>query len=408
MNLRSLFDFLRRYTFLKTNRFYIFSRGVLFPFGVKLISKFVSNKINENLIVMGAYGGETYLDNTKYLFKYLNQHSDYKLVWITKSYDVIRELNKKGYKAVFKYDLKAIKLLRSANYIFMSHGLVDVLPIKFSPKTTVILTWHGTPLKNIDVRIKRDNRAGYLFHLNLKYNNYTDFLLTATKFIEDQKLFCTALQISQNKLLDFGYPKNDILYNNEKDFVNNLRKQYEISEEIYQIILYAPTWRAETMLEFPISKETLIELNNFLEESNSIFLLKAHMYVTKINFKDYKNIRLVEKTADVQELAVISDLLITDYSSIYFDYLLTMKPIVFFAYDLKEYEKKRGFYYTYEDVAPGPIVFNGEDLLKVLRNIERIDKEYLDMRKKTRDRFNKYQDGNSTERLLKFLNIEFS
>ena len=97
MKLDFLFNFLLK---SKNNRFR-FIREILFPFGVKLISKFVSNRINENLIVMGAYGGNWYIDNTKYLFEYLNRHSDYKLVWITNSYDLMRELKKKENKCCF-------------------------------------------------------------------------------------------------------------------------------------------------------------------------------------------------------------------------------------------------------------------------------------------------------------------
>ena len=149
-------------------------------------------------------------------------------------------------------------------------------------------------------------------------------------------------------------------------------------------------------------------MNAFLEKVNAVYLIKAHLIEQRLNFKEYKNIRLVDKTADIQELALISDLLVTDYSSIFFDYLLTMKPIIFFAHDLKKYEEEKGFYYNYEDIVPGPIVSNAVELLKLLKESDRINEEYLEIRKNSRDRFNKYNDGKSIERLLKFLNISYS
>ena len=406
-----LFKTIQKFSFIKKTKLYSFIREIIFPLIIKNISIFFRDKVNENLVVMGAFSGGAFIDNTKYLFEFLNKNSDYELIWVAKTNKLLKELKKKGYNVVPQYNLQTIKLLRRAKYIFMTHGSVDVLHVKFSPKTIKVLVWHGTPLKNIDVNFKRDYRYngwGDKFRLNLKYNDYTDYLLTATKDKKEHLLYCSALQISPRKLLDFGYPKNDILFNKDIEFIKKLRKKYEISESINKIILYAPTWREKTSWEFPLSNEILIEMNAFLEKVNAVYLIKAHLIEQRLNFKEYKNIRLVDKTADIQELALISDLLVTDYSSIFFDYLLTMKPIIFFAHDLKKYEEEKGFYYNYEDIVPGPIVSNAVELLKLLKESDRINEEYLEIRKNSRDRFNKYNDGKSIERLLKFLNISYS
>ena len=197
MTLSFLFNFLLRF---KNNRVR-FIREILFPFGIKLISKFISNRINENLIVMGAYGGKTYIDNTKYLFEYLNRHSDYKLVWITKSYDLIRELKKKSINVVFKYDLKTIRLLRKAKFIFISHGYDDILPIEFSPKTTIILTWHGTPFKRVNSHLEEPlwKIWGKIFRLNLQFNEYVNYLLTPTGGTYEHKVLKKAFKMPKKK-----------------------------------------------------------------------------------------------------------------------------------------------------------------------------------------------------------------
>ena len=85
-----------------------------------------------------------------------------------------------------------------------------------------------------------------------------------------------------------------------------------------------------------------------------------------------------------------------------------MRPVILFPYDLDVYEKGRGLHYDLREIAPGPIVYDVETLLKTLKNIEEIDVEYKDIREKIRDRFNKHLDGKSSERLLTFLNIPFN
>lgn len=407
----SFFRIIKQFSFIKQKKIYKFIKQIIFPFLITNFSKVYKSKINEKLIVMGAFSGGGFVDNTKYLFKFLSERSNYTVFWMTKMDQIIDDLSKNGYNVVRTYSLKSIKLLRRAKYIFMTHGLEDILPIKFSAKTIKILTWHGTPLKNIDVDQENDYRYngwGDRFHLNLKHNDYTNYFLTASKLMEDQIIFHKALKISKNKLLNFGYPKNDILHDPEDSLIFSLKKKYALSENIKQVILYAPTWRHRTNSEFPISSTILKKINQYLKESNSIILIKAHIIDEKLLTQEYEYIKVVDKSSDIQELAIISDLLITDYSSIYFDYLLTLKPIIFFPNDLEEYESKKGFYYSYQDIVPGPIVFNGEDLLKTLKDREKIDEHYRGIRIKMRDRFNKYQDGKSTQRLLDFLNINYS
>lgn len=406
MKLDFLFNFLLK---SKNNRFR-FIREILFPFGVKLISKFVSNRINENLIVMGAYGGNMYIDNTKYLFEYLNRHSDYKLVWITNSYDLMRELKKKRINVVFKYDLKTIRLLRKAKFIFISHGYDDILPIEFSPKTTIILTWHGTPFKKVNSHLEEPlwRIWGKIFRLKLQFNEYVHHLLTPTGEAHEHKILKKAFKMPKRKFLDVGYPRNDLLFKKDENCIKRIKYFYKIPNNIKKIYLYAPTHRKELILKFPISKSELIKLNDVLVKTKSLLLFKGHIFINTIHFNEYENIKLVDKTTDIQELLIISDVLISDYSSVVFDYLITMKPILMFTYDLEVFKKVKGIYYDIEKIAPGPLLFSGNDLINAIKNIKKIDIEYKEIRKKMRDRFNKYNDGKSTERLFNLLNMKYS
>jgi len=402
---------IERYSFVKKSNYYKVLRDIVLPFCFKFISKVFRSKVDENLIIMGAYSGNSYMDNTKYLFEFLNKHSNYNVVWLTKSRGLLVELRNKGYNVVYALSLEAIKLLRKAKFIFLTHGVYDVLPIDFSPQTEIIMTWHGTVIKDIT----EDFDATYSYKkwvriLKLKSypNQYIDYILTPAKGNYEHEILTSAFKVAPNKILDLGYPRNDILFNNNLELKQKLREKYGIPDNIKRVILYAPTFRDAGSLRFPFKNNDLENLNTILEEMDSVFLFKGHAYEKKINFGELKYIQLVRKPSDIQELLIISDLLISDYSSVIFDYLLTLKPIILFPYDLDIYKKGRGLHYDLRDIAPGPIVFEIEELLEVIRNMEKLDSEYRDVREKVRDRFNKYHDGKSIERLLNFLNIPFN
>ncbi|MCJ7647365.1 MAG: CDP-glycerol glycerophosphotransferase family protein [Candidatus Lokiarchaeota archaeon] len=403
---------LERFIFLRNSKIYLFIRDILIPFGFKLISRLFRDKIDDKLIIMGGYGGNTYLDNTKYLFDYFNQHTDYRLFWVAKSRKLVKELRLKGYNAIHALNFLTIKLLRRARYIFISHGVYDLLPIEFSPKTTIILTWHGTPIKNIifdeDLEFLVYKKWGRYFKLHLRYNDYLDYILTPTRDDTEHEILSNAFRVPKEKILALGYPKNDILFTEDEKFVKKLKLKYGILDEIERIILYCPTFRKDRSLRFSISKKEFQDLENLLRETKSIFLLKGHIYTQNINFKDYENIMIAPKDSDIQELYLLTDILITDYSSTMLDFSLLNRPILLFPYDLEDYKKNRGMYYDLEDIAPGPLLYNFHDLISGIRNIDKINKEYKQRRNEIRDRFNKYVDGNTIERILDFLKIKYS
>ncbi|NVM36983.1 MAG: CDP-glycerol glycerophosphotransferase family protein [Candidatus Lokiarchaeota archaeon] len=406
-----IFALVKKYSSIRLTKIYMFINVILLPLLIKHFSRFYSKKIDEKLIILGAYGGEAFIGNTKYLFKFLNEHSKYKIIWVTKSKSLIDKLNRDGYRALYTYSFNTIKVLRKAQFVFLTHGFEDVLPIDFSPKTIIILTWHGTPIKKINVddrRLLMIKKWGIRLRLKLQFHQYVDYLLSIAGGDYEKKVLCTAFRIPLKKLISLGYPRNDVLFRRDQDFVMEIREFYKIPPKIDKILIYVPTFREDRKFNFPVSYSDLERLNNLLSEKNYLLLIKAHIYEREINFSMYKNIRLVEKGSDVQELLLISDLLITDYSSVIFDYLLKMKPILIFAYDYKDYLKKVGMYYNLQEIAPGPILYNADELINAIKNIEKVDVDYSEKRKEIRDKFNKYLDGKSTERILNYFKIEYS
>ena len=401
---------LEKYEFLRKSKYYQFFRDIIVPFGFKLISKVFRNKVDDKLIVLGGYGGNLYHDNTRYLFEYLHHHTDYKVVWLSKSRKIVSDLRVKGYNAVHTLNICAIKLLRKARFIIITHGIYDILPIEFSPDTQIMLTWHGTPIKKVildeDLKFYVYSKWGRYFKLNLRYNDYLDYILTPTSGSFEHEILSRAFDVPKSKVVALGYPKLDLLFGKEESFINAVKSKFDIPMDIDKIVLYCPTFREDHTLRLPISKQDLSQLDKLLKEINGLFLLKGHFFVQKIDFEEFKRFKVMPKEADIQELYLITDILITDYSSTMLDYSLLNRPILLFPYDLDQYLKLRGMYYELEEIAPGPIVENFDGLISAIKNIDAVERDFREKRMQIRDRFNKYTDGNSIQRILDFLGIE--
>ena len=143
-----------------------------------------------------------------------------------------------------------------------------------------------------------------------------------------------------------------------------------------------------------------------MKETNTILLMKAHVSEKTIKFNKLSQFFNIPKGSDIQELLYITDVLITDYSSVYCDYLLLNRAILFFTYDYGYYQtQNRGLLYNLKVMAPGPLLYTGKELINAIKNIEKIDKDYELKRKRINNYFNKHKNGKSTEKLLRFLKI---
>ena len=172
-----------------------------------------------------------------------------------------------------------------------------------------------------------------------------------------------------------------------------------------QVILYAPTFRDNYDSVAPFSDDFLVELDAYLRDTNKVILVKKHPLDSKINLQDkLTNIKMItEKVDDIQELLIHADLLISDYSSVIFDYSLSKKPFLLFPYDYEEYIKScRGFIYDYFEELPGPFAKNENELIDYIRDVDSWFGNEVYQRKyeSFSTKFNKYQDGHSCERCL--------
>ena len=313
-----------------------------------------------------------------------------------------KEFEKRGdfefhffYKDKLSFD--SFKMLAGSRYIFLNDNFFPLAFMKFKPENIIVQLWHapGASKKfggSVDIE-SRDILA--------KISENTDYLIVTSKNIVSY--YAEAFQMSENKIKALGLPRMDYYFENHDldKLKEEFSKKYNISKD-KKIILYAPTFRDEERYNNVFD---YLDLDRFNEELGDEYVLALRLHPKIKDF--YKDDIVSEgKYIDVsdfeseQELMLISDILITDYSSIMIEYSVLDKPTVFFTYDLDEYlANERGFYYDFKTTVPGPIAYTSDELIDVIKN-DRFDKSKISEFVKTQ--FDEI-DGHSSQRIVDYL-----
>lgn len=356
--------------------------------------------INNNLIIFESSRGLSYSCNPKYIYEgLLELNRPFTYIWSFQNVDT----KTKGMPIkVRRFSLKYYYYLSKAKY-WVQNGEFGK-KIKKRKSTIYINTQHGTPLKKMGIDIPH-------FNLNKKSYDKTkkwDYLISPNSYTS--QIFQRAYMY-KGKIMEIGYPRNDILYSkNTPSSIQMIKAKFNIPED-KKIILYAPTYRDYESNKYikqkdDTWKELKLDLNRLSKELSYeyILIIRAHHLTSRafITGKFQNFIYDFSGAAyDIQELYLISDILITDYSSVMFDFANLNRPIIFFTYDLEEYsEYIRGMYFDIREAAPGPLVFNNKELLNALKNIDRIKDEYKLKSKLFYDKFCYIDDGYATKRLI--------
>lgn len=390
------------------------SRGLLNIFGYSFyyISFLIPRK--KDIWVFGSWSGKRFSDNSKYLFLHVvNNHKDISPIWISKNKDIIKKLREHKYCAYYAYELKGIYYNLRARFIF-SDGYFDSVNFWCCGGSTKIQLWHGSGLKNFgpDAKNLRSNKPFikymYLYFMPWMFAK-NEYITISSNFFIDK--FVSMFRTKKDNLLITGLPRNDILFGNifnadiidteTYNKISNIKSNYIDSK----LILYMPTFREKDRHESSTSINLdLKELNNFLNQINGFFIIKFHPNV-KFNIDhDYERIMNLPSNFDIYPVFRHIDILVTDYSSIYSDFLLTDKPIIFYPYDLEEYLKEdRELFFNYQEYTPGPKAIKFEELLHWINYFVSGNDEFLGFRKKIRNLFFNYIDGKSSDRIYNFI-----
>ena len=227
-----------------------------------------------------------------------------------------------------------------------------------------------------------------------------DYLISPNSYSTD--IFKSCFKIKPEKIKEYGYPRNDYLVNITDEEKDKLKNKYNIPKD-KKVILYAPTWRDNKFNEKGYIHELKVDFNKWrnILGYEYVVIFKPH-YLISNKFKDIKLDNFLfsfDENVDINELYVMSDLLITDYSSVFFDYAILNRPILFYMYDLEEYrDELRGFYLDINKELPGKITIDEDELLSVIKNENY--KEYDEKLNEFRKTYNDLEDGKASQRVI--------
>ncbi|MEG7282879.1 CDP-glycerol glycerophosphotransferase family protein [Bacillus sp. 0909A] len=361
---------------------------------------------NNKLILFESYSGKQFSCNPRAIYEYLQENKDrydYKLIWsIDKRYMSALEGVDVAY--IKRFSFKWLWYMATAKYWITNSRLPLWIP---KPKKTLyVQTWHGTPLKKLandmdEVHMPGTTTEKYKQNF-LREASKWDYLISPNAY--STEIFKSAFQFKK-EIIEAGYPRNDILYSSNKEsLIKKVKQELGINED-KKVILYAPTWRDN---EFKKVGQYKFKLQFDLEEmkrelgDSVVILLRMHYLVSEqFNLGKYNDfVKDVSLYKDIRDLYLISDLLITDYSSVFFDYINLKKPIVFFVYDLPIYRDSiRGFYFDFQQKTPGSLVQTSEELIKTVKDL--LHTPYIDHNYELfYNEFCNLEDGQASKRVI--------
>ncbi|MBU0468126.1 MAG: CDP-glycerol glycerophosphotransferase family protein [Candidatus Omnitrophica bacterium] len=375
---------------------------------------------DKKLCIFGSFLGEFFEDNSWYLFDYVcKNRNDLKPVWVTKNKALVERI-KSEYgeeKVVYAYSLKGLLNILLASIVYVSYTIVNDIPLSFliSRKKVVINLWHSVMIKGLfltNTMWTDSFRKYYLKKIEPRY----DAFITSSK--QEQLTLAASFGAFTNKMPITGYPRNDYLekYNNGemkgKKIIDFLEEDIG---DVDNIILYAPTKREDQLPKiFPFDDFDLKKLTDFLDENKCLLVLRAHKgnviistYTDPVDFKEFLgHSRVLVLNADivpnVTDILWNVDILITDYSGIYFDYLLLDRPMMFIPYDIEDYKKNPGLIMDYDLMTPGPKVNTFIQFLDGLKAYCEDPKKDEEQRQYIKKLFHEVDGKGSCERVLQY------
>ena len=349
---------------------------------------FRSSKLSDS-ILFESFQGKVIGDNPYAIFQeVLSRNPSFELLFTTGSKTKAPE----GAKGVRHGSIAWLKALASSKVLINNTNFPGYF--RKRPGQVYIQTWHGTPLKRLGRDIVDVVPTGSYLRMMDREASYWDYLVSPSAYCSE--IFPSTFGY-KGTILETGYPRNDILINqaSKRDLI---RRSLGIADG-QKVVLYAPTWRDSQRTATGNWKPV-----NFLPGSlgdNATVLFRGHTNTHSahtaqiargtIDVTNYKN---------VAELYLAADVLVTDYSSSMFDFSVTGKPIIFLAPDFDDYVAKRGFYFDFEQLAPGPILTDSSFLRKALESIDSQKSEYGQRYLAWQMKFNKLEDGLASKRVV--------
>lgn len=324
----------------------------------KVVGLFV--KTDPNLILFSSFSGKHYNDSPRVIYEYLKSlpnSNQFRCIWVFDNPDRFDEFPFEKVKLdSWQYFITTLKARCWVTNVNIERGM------KYKKSKTLYLnTWHGQAIKYIGRAVKGRR--------DFQWDHIDCFCISGNY---ERPIIERDLGVKSESLLVSGLPRNDILYHVTPEMIQSLREKYEIPEG-KKVILYAPTWREGTHgreskdLQLPIDMK---KWSRMLGDEYVIFV-RAHINTEKVLGIEYDDvIRNGSDIADANDLLILSDFLISDYSSIMIDYSILTKPILCFGYDYENYKNTRGCYFDLEKGMPSGVLYTEDEVINYILNCD--------------------------------------
>lgn len=376
----------------------------------KQIFKNRHNLRDKSIWVFGEWWGKRCCDNSCYLANYVVENvSGIKCFWLTSKDTNTKELDERISVVEWKTN-KAKEILKKAGVVIVNQNLQDVDDeFDFSCSGAIIINlWHGVPWKKIGLKaVPRNKRLYLLYQAYVLKIQQMDGFLCSGKVLEEK--YKEAFLVNKDQLIRAGQPRNNIMYDKYKveECYRKIRLTFSLDPNA-KIVSYLPTFRDAHTTPFSFSEILDDSFLSYLESNNIYILQKAHTEEKEMFKNGVGNIINVGNVS-AQELMAASDMLITDYSSCFFDYLLLDRPIIHYLYDYEYYkDKDRGLYFDKDDVVCGSVAYNVQALIKEIKlNICNPDK-YMELRKKRKEYYLTYENFDNCKTITDYIMSELN
>lgn len=332
----------------------------------------------DKILVFGSYRG-AFNDNSKYLFIYANDHlKNRKIVWISTKRSTVQYIRSLGCNAYYVLSITGLWYALRGKYWFVNSYSSDIA-FCLAGRAKIVNLWHGVPMKAIEFGITKGDLAKRYVEKNFWDVFFhpapfrrPDYMVSTTDFFDG--IFSHSFRISKEQCMQTGCPRNRMLLLSKEE-VDTFIARYEsaetkaLVEKIQQyktVFVYMPTWR-DSQRDCFANGFDLDAFNECLQQQNALALMKPHANTILDKTKDYSNLVFIDGGVDMYCILPFTDVLITDYSSILYDYILMPdKHVILFHYDYEEYVNSREFIFDIQDNIVGRKVYTFNELIRVI------------------------------------------
>jgi CDP-glycerol glycerophosphotransferase len=378
--------------------------------GIKLKLSSRIDNVEDKHILFSSYMGNSFSCSPKNIYLEMlkdERFKDYKFTWAFKRAVDYSEIDALDRCNIVIYNSSKFFKELSKSKIWVVNSRLPEITVK-RKNQFYVQCWHGTPLKRLgnDIEVEGANALHKKKKLMKIYENDAakyDLMFSPSKYYTDKITSAFNLEkLSKSHIvMETGYPRNDMLCNYTAADVERIKNNLGLSPD-KKVILYAPTWRDDQHeIGIGYTLKLGIDFEKLMKDLSDeyVIIFRAHYFIrNQFDFDKYKGFVIDGGSIhDINDLYIISDLLITDYSSVFFDYAMLERPIIFYMYDLEYYRNEvRGFYLSLDEL-PGEIITEQQPLTKLIKNP---NPEYMEKIKSFNEIYNYLEDGKSSKRAV--------